>query len=51
MCTGVIQYNIHLAVVSMINGVEGVLNMVWNVDDTVNLDFDSTSLPGHTKLS
>ena len=31
-------------------GVEGVLNVVWNVDDMVNLDFDSMTLPGHTAL-
>ena len=24
--------------------------MVWNVDDMVNLDFDSMTLPGHTAL-
>ena len=32
------------------DGVEGVLNVVWNVDDMVNLDFDSMTLPGHTAL-
>ena len=32
------------------DGVEGVLNVVWNVDDVVNLDFDSMTLPGHTAL-
>ena len=31
-------------------GVENVLNVVWNVDDMVNLDFDSMTLPGHTAL-
>ena len=29
---------------------EDVLNVVWNVDDMVNLDFDSMTLPGHTGL-
>ena len=29
---------------------EGVLAVVWNVDDIVNLDFDSMTLPGHTAL-
>ena len=24
--------------------------MLWNVDDMVNLDFDSMTLPGHTAL-
>ena len=24
--------------------------MVWNVDDMVNVDFDSMTLPGHTGL-
>ena len=32
------------------DGVEGVLNVVWNVDDMVNVDFDSVTLPGHTAL-
>ena len=32
------------------DGVENVLNVVWNVDDMVNLDFDSMTLPGHTAL-
>ena len=27
-----------------------MLNVVWNVDDMVNLDFDSMTLPGHTAL-
>ena len=26
------------------------MNVVWNVDDMVNLDFDSMTLPGHTAL-
>ena len=32
------------------DGVEGVLNVVWNVDGIVNLDFDSVAVPGHTAL-
>ena len=32
------------------DGVENVLNVVWNVDGMVNLDFDSMTLPGHTAL-
>ena len=33
------------------DGVENVLNVVWNVDDMVNLDFDAMTLPGHTALN
>ena len=32
------------------DGVENVLNVLWNVDDMPNLDFDSMTLPGHTAL-
>ena len=32
------------------DGVENVLNVVWNVNGMVNLDFSSTTLPGHTAL-
>ena len=31
-------------------GVEGVLNVLWNVDDMVNLDLVTMTLPGHTAL-
>ena len=33
------------------DGVENVLNVVWNVDDMVNLDFGAMTLPGHTALN
>ena len=32
------------------DGVENVLNVVWNVNGMVNLDFSSATLPGHTAL-
>ena len=32
-------------------GVEGVLNVLWNVDDMTNLDFVTMTLPGHTALN
>ena len=32
------------------NGLEGVQNVLWNVDNMMNLDFVTKTLPGHTAL-
>ena len=32
------------------DGLEGVQNVLWNVDNMMNLDFVTKTLPGHTAL-